>query len=102
RKQLQQAQQVTDELRYRYSKVDPDNRLVAADLERELEASLQNLEELKRQIADEERRPSPFAKIDIDDIIRALSDPLSVFLAPTTSNHDRKLIIRFLVAAVVI
>jgi hypothetical protein len=101
-KQLQKLQQTADDLRYRLFKVDPDNRLVAAVLEREYEAALRELDELKRQIAEEGGRPSPFANVDIDDIIKALSDPLSVFLAPTTSDHDRKLIIRFLVAAVVI
>ena len=101
-KQLQKLQQAADDLKYRVFKVDPDNRLVATVLERDFEAALRELDDLQRQIAEEGRRPSPFATVDIDDIIKALDDPLSVFLAPTTSDHDRKLIVRFLVAAVII
>jgi hypothetical protein len=101
-KQLQELQRHADELKYRLFKVDPDNRLVAAVLERDYEAALRELDALKRRMADERLRPSSFVGIDIDDIMRALEDPLPVFLAPTTSDHDRKLIIRFLVAAVVI
>lgn len=100
--QLRKLQQRADEMNYRLLKVDPDLRLVAAALEREYEAALRELEDVKQQIADQERRPSPFAAVDMDDIIKALEDPLSVFLAPTTSDHDRKLIVRFLVAAVIV
>jgi hypothetical protein len=47
-KQIQRLQQTADDLKYRLLKTDPDNRLVAAALEREYEAALRELDGVKR------------------------------------------------------
>jgi DNA invertase Pin-like site-specific DNA recombinase len=101
--QLQRARYDGELAERRYRAVDPDNRLVAASLERQWNEALQKERTLQEeydrfsrqcpaQLTDEERRR-----------IEALSSSIpALWRAPGTTNADRKQIIRCLVERVVV
>jgi DNA invertase Pin-like site-specific DNA recombinase len=70
--QIQRArQQQLERLRYQarlaerqFQKADPDNRLVAAELEKRWEAAVRELKQTEEAWAREELRPSPWARLD--------------------------------------
>ena len=84
----------------RYRQVDPDNRLIAATLEREWEAALVALQEAERALAEaraEQPAPPP------PEIFAELGASLDrVWNEPTTSNSDRKRLLGCLVEQVMI
>ena len=100
---LQRAQYEIDLAERRYRAVDPDNRLVAATLEKQWEHSLRD----RRQIQDEYDRfqhaiPTQITP-DERDRIRALSSDIpALWHAEGTTNVDRKEIIRCLIDRVVV
>jgi len=50
-----------------YDKVDPENRLIAATLERKWEQAMDELERARSSLADSERAPTPILKISAGD-----------------------------------
>ena len=50
-----------------YDKVDPENRLIAATLERKWEQAMDELEQARNSLADSERAPTPILKISATD-----------------------------------
>ena len=89
-----------------YNKVDPDNRLVAAELERRWEAALDDLrtaeEALSRQDAAGSAPPPTLSKT-IGDKVVALAGRLPLLWAdPDTRDADRKALLRCLVEKVVL
>lgn len=84
--------------RKRYEAVDPENRLVAANLERDWEAKLQEVEDLRREY--EERSQKPPILIPEEDLkeVRALTQDIPrLWRAKTTREEDRKRIVRILI-----
>ena len=105
--ELRRWQQTLEHCRYqaqlaerRYRQVDPDNRLIAATLEREWEEALVALQEAEQALAAaraEQREPPPpesFAELG--------SSLKRVWQADTTSNADRKRLLGCLVDQVTI
>jgi DNA invertase Pin-like site-specific DNA recombinase len=86
-------------LKYRYEKIDPANRLVAADYEKELEEARRDLERFLR---------APAAESPIDgerilaDALAIAGDLPALFDAATTTAKERKELLGNLVARVVI
>jgi hypothetical protein len=85
----------------RFKAVDPDNRVVARTLEREWNDSLRALEDLESQYQQERRRQ----KLELSEQDRARILTLSkslpqVWSAPTTTNAERKNLLRILVQKV--
>ncbi len=82
----------------RYQEVDPANRLVAATLERRWNEALQQLEDVKRQYAETERREArtltPEQKAQV---LAVAQDFPRLWNAPTTQAKDRKRMLRLLV-----
>jgi len=100
---LQLAQYEIDLAERRYRAVDPDNRLVAATLERQWEQSLRD----KREIQDEYDRfqrtfPTQLRPEERSRIMALSSDIPSIWHADSTTNADRKEIIRCLIDRVVV
>ena len=100
---LQRAQYEIDLAERRYRAVDPDNRLVAASLERQWEQSLRN----KREIQDEYDRfqrtlPTQLDPEERSRITALSSDIPSIWHAEGTTNADRKEIVRCLIDRVVV
>jgi len=85
----------------RYKAVDPDNRVVARNLEREWESKLRELEEVERQYA-EARRTKPVDLSDADRArVRALARDLpAVWRSPLTPPADRKAMLRLVIEAI--
>jgi DNA invertase Pin-like site-specific DNA recombinase len=87
----------------RYRTVEPENRLVARGLETEWENRLRDLAaaemELRRR---EQQRPSAISPEQLQAIQRLGSDIRQVWTAPTTTDRDRKELLRTLLEEVVL
>jgi hypothetical protein len=100
---LQRAQYEIDVAERRYRAVDPDNRLVAATLEKQWEEALRN----KRRIHDDYDRfqresPTQLSPVERAKITTLASDIPALWQAEGTTNADRKEIIRCLIDRVVV
>jgi len=85
----------------RYKAVDPDNRVVARTLEREWNDKLQQLQQLEAQL--EQARREKLLALTPQDRARILAlakDLGRVFYAPTTTQAERKNLLRMLVREV--
>jgi DNA invertase Pin-like site-specific DNA recombinase len=85
----------------RYEAVDPDRRLVAAELERRWEEALTRVAQLDQAFAHAERETG----IALTDAERAALDTLAqdlpaIWHAETTTDRERKQLLRFAIAAV--
>lgn len=99
--QLRQARYEAQLAQRQYDAVDPDNRLVAATLERrwneKLEA-VQNLEQAYRQA----QTQAHFSLTEEEqiDIRRLAQDLPAIWHAPSTTDRERKQLLRYLIAEV--
>ncbi len=89
------------DLRARYMAVDPANRQVAAELEREFESAKRETARLEAQGPSIRRRPD-FSEDDFTELLELCNDLNGLWNAPTTDSRDRKEIIHALVKAVII
>ena len=103
RRQVEQARYEAQRAERRYRAVDPDNRLVARGLEAAWEARLRELGEAELAIAQREKQ-QPRALSDQDRAaIRALgSDLRKVWNAETTTDRDRKELLRAVLEEVIV
>lgn len=103
RRQVEHARYEAQRAERRYRAVDPDNRLVARGLEAEWEARLRELGEAELAIAQREKQ-QPRALSDQDrSAIRALGGDLrKVWSAATTTDRDRKELLRSVLEEVII
>src|SRR6266851_4041569 len=97
RRQVEQARYNATRAERRYRAVDPDNRLVARGLEREWETALRELADAEAELARRETaRPKTLTPQEKQAIL-ALGDDLgAVWDAPTTTDKDRKQLLRTL------
>jgi len=100
--QLQQAEYDVQLAKGRYEAVDPENRLVAGELEAEWENALKTLADVRRRHRDFERQQGVELGTPGDyELIKKLSGDLeSIWHAGTTTMPDRKALLRFLVKRV--
>jgi DNA invertase Pin-like site-specific DNA recombinase len=99
--QLQRADYEAEVARRRYEATDPENRLVAAELEARWEEALHQREQLRHESDERERREKELLSEADRQCIRALSGDLeSIWQAETTSMEDRKTLVRFLIKRV--
>jgi DNA invertase Pin-like site-specific DNA recombinase len=103
RRQVEHARYEAQRAERRYRAVDPDNRLVARGLESQWEARLRELGEAELAIADREKlRPRALSDLD-RAAIRALGQDLrKVWSAPTTTDRDRKELLRSVLEEVIV
>jgi len=81
----------------RYRAVDPDNRLVARGLEAEWESALQELKTAEDELSKREHaRPRSLTREERDSILALGKDLKRVWSAPSTSDRDRKELLRTL------
>src|SRR5438552_13599540 len=97
RRQVEQARYHASKAERRYMAVDPDNRLVARGLETEWEQALRDLATAEAELARRETaRPKVLSPHERAAIL-ALGDDLGqVWDAPTTTDKDRKQLLRTL------
>jgi len=101
RRQVEQARYNATRAERRYRAVDPENRLVARGLETEWNTALQQLADAEAELARRETaRPKTLTPAE-RAVILALGDDLGqVWDAPTTTDKDRKQLLRTLLEEV--
>lgn len=83
--------------------VEPENRLVARSLERLWEEKLRAIESVEKEYqAWRSTRLAPITEADQATILALGSDLPTVFHAPTTTNADRKQMLRLLIRDVIV
>lgn len=97
-KQVERAKYEADLARQRYLRVDPNNRLVADELEADWNAALRALEQAQA----ERERQRQQDQLRVDDEVQAqvmalATDFPRVWHAPTTTDRDRKRMVRLLI-----
>lgn len=98
----EEARYATDRARRQYDAVDPENRLVAEELERRWNVELEKLVQLEQRIGQEAKQAAeafPVASESIDGLADRLDE---VWNHPRTDIRLRKRIVRLLVEEVVV
>jgi DNA invertase Pin-like site-specific DNA recombinase len=99
--QLEQARYEARLAQRKYDAVDPDNRLVAAELERRWNAQLTRVAELEQAFAKAEQEASftltPEERVAMQTLAQDLS---AVWQAETTTHADRKQLLRLAIESV--
>ena len=97
RREVERARYAAAKAERRYQAVDPDNRLVARGLESAWETALRNLADAEAELTRRETaRPKTLSAQERSAIL-ALGDNLDhVWAAPTTTDRDRKQLLRTL------
>jgi hypothetical protein len=99
--QLQRADYDAELARRRYESADPENRLVASELEARWEEALRQREQLRREREEfEHRQVQSLSDADRQRIKELSGDLGKVWHAETTSMQERKALIRFLIKRV--
>ena len=97
RRDVERARHAAGRAERRYRAVDPDNRLVARGLEAEWEESLRDLKTAEMELERREaRRPRPLTSEERATILALGGDLERVWSAPTTTDRDRKELLRAL------
>ncbi|WP_020393505.1 helix-turn-helix domain-containing protein, partial [Kribbella catacumbae] len=97
RRQAEQARYHASKAERRYRAVDPDNRLVARGLETEWNTTLQQLADAEEELARREQaRPKTLTPQEKQAILALGNDLDGVWSAATTTDKDRKRLLRSL------
>lgn len=100
---VERAQYEAHRAERRYRAVDPENRLVARGLEAEWERRLGELDQAQAELARRSQsRPRTLSAEDIERIRALGTDLRRVWAAPTTTDRDRKELLRTLLDEVII
>jgi DNA invertase Pin-like site-specific DNA recombinase len=103
RLEVERARYQATKAERRYLAVDPDNRLVARGLERDWEAKLAALAAAESELASRERRrPRTLTAAERAAIGALGGDVARVWSAPTTTDRDRKELLRTLLEEVIV
>ena len=97
RRDVERARYNAQRAERRYRAVDPENRLVARGLEAEWESALLELKAAESELSDREHaRPRSLTHEERDTILALGKDLKRIWFAPTTSDRDRKELLRTL------
>lgn len=94
RHQIEKAEYETERAARQYDAVEPENRLVARTLEERWNAALARVEELKAQAHSRREEIRPLSEHERARAKRLAQDIEAVWHAPTTTNQDRKQLLR--------
>jgi DNA invertase Pin-like site-specific DNA recombinase len=101
--ELERAQIHAERARRQFDGCEPENRLVARTLEREWEQRLTDVRAAERTVAEvAAKRPDPLTDQEIAWCRRAGADLRKVFDAPTTTDRERKQLLRAILTDVVV
>ncbi len=99
--ELERARQDAERARRQFDRCEPENRLVARTLESEWERQLVQVREAEQQlVAISVRRPQPLTEQEIAWCRHAGADLRAALDAPTTTDRDRKLLLRAMITDV--
>lgn len=97
-RQLERARYEADLARRRYVAVEPEHRLVARTLEGDWNAKLRDVARLEREATERPRPcPYPLSAEERQRIVALAQDVPALWQAPTTSQAERKQLLRFLI-----
>lgn len=100
---VEHARYETERAERQFSRVEPENRLVARSLERAWEERLLHLGQCQDDVARFRRnRPAPLCEDDVQWLRRGGADLKAVWQAPTTTHRDRKHLLRCLISEVIV
>ena len=103
RLQVERARYEAQRAERRYRQVEPENRLVARGLERDWELALRALAEAEAEFERRERaRPRTLNEQERQQLLALGSDLGRVWSASTTTDRDRKALLRCLIEEVII
>ena len=103
RLQVERAHYEAQRAERRYRLVEPEHRLVARGLERDWEQALQALAEAEAELARRERsQPRTLTDTEREQLLSLGPDLGRVWSAPTTSDRDRKQLLRCLIEEVIV
>ena len=103
RLQVERARYQAERAERRYRQVEPEHRLVARGLERDWENALQELAKAQAELAlREQQRPRALTDHEREHLLAIGADLGRVWSAPTTTDRDRKQLIRCLIEDVTI
>ena len=99
--QLKQARYEAGLAQRQYDVVDPDNRLVAQTLEKRWNEKLDVLQKLETAFSEAEAQADFAVTSDEENRIRALAQDLpKIWRAPTTTDRERKQLLRYAISEV--
>lgn len=99
----ERAKYETERARRQYDAVEPENRLVARQLERNWEEKLRRAEEVEQEYGRWLKEQSlAITEADRAEILALAEDLPQLWHAPTTTASDRKQIVRFIVRDVIL
>lgn len=100
---VERAEFEVDRARRQFDACEPEHRLVARTLEARLEATLSELERERRRLAALEcRRPEPLTAAERQALARLARDLPRLWSAQTTTDRDRKELLRTLISEVIV
>ena len=103
RLEVEQKSYVAERAERRYRAVEPENRLVARGLEAELEQSLRELEKAQAELSRRERQqPRSLTSHERQRVQSMGTDLKRVWCSPTTTDRDKKELLRTLVEEVIV
>jgi uncharacterized protein YndB with AHSA1/START domain len=103
RLQIERARYEAQRAERRYRQVEPEHRLVARGLERDWEQALQALAAAEAELALRERqRPRTLNPAEREQLLSLGADLGRLWSAPTTSDRDRKQLLRTLLEEVLV
>jgi len=85
----------------RYESVDPDNRLVASELEARWNASLRRVQELENKVEQTKRESAAVPEIDKGELLRLAKELPAIWELPTTDLTLKQRITRILIHEIV-
>lgn len=103
RLQVEQARYQADRAERRYRQVEPEHRLVARGLERDWEQALSTLADAEAELTlREHQRPRVLTDTEREQLLTLGADLGRVWAAPTTTDRDRKQLLRTLIEEVIL
>ena len=100
---LERAQFEADRAQRQYDACEPENRLVARTQEARFETALGELERERRKLAElESRRPEPLTTAERQALAGIAKDLPRLWTAETTTDRDRKELLRTLMSEIVV
>jgi DNA invertase Pin-like site-specific DNA recombinase len=103
RLQVERARYHAERAERRYRQVEPEHRLVARGLERDWEQALGALADAEAQLTlREHQRPRTLTDTEREQLLALGGDLTRVWAAPTTTDRDRKQLLRALIDEVIL
>ena len=99
--EMQNAEYETERAYRQYNKVDPENRLVSAQLEKKWNSCLELTEEIKKRLSEKVKLVSPISAEEKKDLLKLASDLPKLWNSSTSTNELRKRIIRTVIKEIV-